>query len=131
MSFSWTGLLAAAKSAITTISADAGPILQAGEALAPAIALIPGAGPIIATVETGAATIAKIAPTAVADATSAFAAGEKIIADASPVITELESIFDSIFHITTTPTGVVVLTPKTSTATAPAAAVAPPGNALS
>lgn len=131
MSFSWTGLLNAAKSAITVISADAGPVLQAGEALAPVISMIPGAGPIIAGAETAAAAITQVAPTAIQDASAIFAAGEKIITDGSPVLTELESVWDSIFHVTTTPTGTVILTPKTSTATAPAASVAPPGNALS
>lgn len=131
MAFSWSTLLSAAKSAITTISADAGPVLQAGEALAPVIGLIPGAGPIIAGAETAVATITSIAPTAIADATAGFNAVEKIIADGSPVITEFESIWDSIFHATVTPTGTVILTPKTSTATAPAASVAPPGNAVS
>lgn len=131
MSFSWSTLLSSAESALSTIAVDAGPIVQAGSALAPVIDLIPGTAPVVTAIEAGAAAITAIAPAAVQDATNAIAAGQKIVSDASPIITEFESIFDTLFHITPTPTG-AVLTAKTSAPTAPAAAIAAaPGNALS
>ena len=135
MSFSFSGLLAWGKTALSTVAADAAPILQAGEALAPVISLIPGAGPIIAQVEAGAASIATIAPTAVADATAVFTAGEKIVSDMTPELTQLEAAFESIFHVNALPGGTVVLTPKTSSATVPVTAIpaspTAPGPALS
>lgn len=123
MAFSWAALLATAESALSTVAADAAPIIQAGEALGPVVSLIPGAAPIVTAVEAGAAAITAIAPTAVADAASAFASVKKIIDDGSPVLTQLETLFDQIFHLNTVPGGVVVLSSKTSAATAPAASL--------
>ena len=60
------------------------------------------------------------------------AVGKQVVADAHPLLTQLESLFGSLFHTSTAPGGVVILTPKTSAATAPVASiVAPPGNAKS
>lgn len=125
MAFSWAALLAGAKSALSTIAADAAPIEQAVGSLLPVVGLIPGAGPVVTAIEAGGALISQIAPTAVADATTAFGSIEKIVADAHPAITQLESLWDQIFHINVMPGGTVVLTPKTSTATAPVASIDP------
>lgn len=125
MAFSWSTLVASAESALSTIAADAAPIEQAVGSLLPVVGLIPGAAPVVSAVEAGGALITKIAPTAVADANAAFASVKQIVADGAPVLTQLESLWDQIFHVNVVPGGTVILTPKTSTATAPAASIDP------
>jgi len=101
MSFSFSGFLAAAKTVLTAV--------QVGEAeIAPIAAAIPGAAPILAGA--GDATTAALA---------LIAAGQNIAVSGTPLITELETIFDGLFHVTLTPQA-VVLTPKTTAATQPA-----------
>lgn len=125
MSFSFSALFASAESAIQTIVTEATPILQLGETIAPAVAAaIPGAAPIIAATEAAAASITAIAPNAVQDVTAAIASGKNILAAGEAAVTSLESIFDNLFHITPTPGGSLILTPKTSAANAPSASVA-------
>lgn len=131
MSFSFAAFLAAAESAFTTVVTDVAPIIPLAEQAGTVVsALVPGAAPTIAAIEAGAASIAAIAPTAISDVQSAIATGQKILADVTPEISSLEATFDKIFHITPTPQGLLV-TAKTTSATAPAAAIAPPGNAVS
>lgn len=132
MSFSFSAFLAAAESAFTTVVTDVAPIIPLAEQVAGVVGtFVPGAGPTIALIEAGANSVAAIAPTAIADAQSAIATGQKILADMTPEISSLEATFDKIFHITPTPQG-LLLTAKTTSATAPAAAIAPPpGNAVS
>lgn len=127
MSFSFASLWASAENAMAIISADAAPLVQAARGLEPIIeGFVPSSVPIITGIEAGAASIGALAPTAVQDATAVIAAGKKIVADGSPLLTELEALFDKTFHVTSTPGGAVLLTPKTSSAMVPAAAA--PGN---
>lgn len=127
MSFSFSDFFTAAENAFAVIVNDAAPVVQLAESAAPVIAtLIPSTAPVISAVEAGVASITKIAPTAVSDAQSAIAAGRKILADGSPVVAELESIFGFLFHSEPTST-VIVVAPKTAAASVP---VAPPGPAL-
>lgn len=100
MSFSFTSILNFARTVITDVATDI-------EEIAPVAAVIPGAAPVIAAI-TGAATAAN----------AAIDAGSAIVAAATPEVTQLEAWFDKLFHISVTP-GVIVLTPKTSTATVP------------
>lgn len=101
MSFSFSGLLAAAETVLTDV--------QVGEtAITPVVAAIPGAGPILAGAE--AATAAALA---------LIKAGQGIASSGTPLITEIETIFDGLFHITHTPQA-IVLTPKTTAGTKPA-----------
>ncbi len=131
MSFSFAAFFQAAESAYTTVVTDAAPIIPLVEEGASVVgALVPGATPTISAVEAGAASVAAIAPTAIADVQAAVATGKKIITDMTPEVASLESIFDQIFHITPTPQGLLV-TAKTTAATAPAASIAPPGAAVS
>lgn len=131
MSFSFSAFLAAAESAFTTVVTDVAPLVPLAEQVAGAVGtFVPGAGPTIALIEAGANSVAAIAPTAIADAQSAVATGKKILSDLAPAVTSLEATFDKLFHITPTPQGLLV-TAKTTSATAPAAAIAPPGNAVS
>jgi len=115
-------LATAAKAAITDIQ----PFVPIAQEIGGAVgALVPGAAPVIAGIEAGAASIAALAPAAVQNAQTAITAVESIAAAASPEFTTLESWFDKIFHITPVPGG-VVLTAKTSTATVPTTAALTP-----
>lgn len=120
MSFSFSGILTWAETAMSTIAPIAQPIIQIGEEVAPVIeALSPGSVGAITAIEAGAAAITSVAPTAVADATSAFAAAKKIVADIGPTIASLEAEWDNLFHVTPLPGGAVILTPKTATVSVP------------
>ena len=133
MSFSFSAFLTSAESAFASFQIVAAPLEQLAQTAAPIVeALVPASVPAISAIEAGAASIAAIAPNAMNDAQSAIAVGKQIVADGHPLLTQLESLFGSLFHTSTAPGGVVVLTPKTSAATAPVAAIAPPpGNAKS
>lgn len=90
-------------------------VITGGEAIAPVAAAIPGAAPVVAAVETGANAVL-----------AAITAGRAIVTAASPEISSLAAIFESLFHITPTPGG-LLQTAKTSVATVsttPAATVA-------
>ena len=129
MSFSFASLFASAKSAFTSFQSVAAPLESLASTAAPVIEeLVPSSVPIISGIEAGAASIAAVAPNALSDATAAINVGEQIIADGHPLLTQLEAIFGNLFHASTAPGGVVILTPKTSAATVPAA---PPVGALS
>lgn len=126
--FSFASLFAAAESAFVSFQTVAKPLESIAQTAAPIVeALVPSTVPVISAVEAGAASIAAVAPNALSDATAAISVGKQIVADGSPILTELEGIFSSIFHATPAPGGAVLLTPKTTAATIPAA----PGAALS
>ena len=133
MSFSLSALLVSAESAFASFQTIAAPLESLAQTAAPIVEeLAPQSVPVISAIEAGAASIAAIAPSALNDAQAAIAVGKQIVADGHPLLTQLESLFGSLFHTSTAPGGVVVLTPKTSAATAPASSiVAPPGNAKS
>ena len=133
MSFSFSAFLASAESAFASFQTVAAPLEQLAQTAAPIVeSLVPASVPAISAIEAGAASIAAIAPNAMNDAQSAIAVGKQIVADGHPLLTQLENLFGSLFHTSTAPGGVVVLTPKTSAATAPVTAIAPPpGNAKS
>lgn len=120
MSFSFASLLASAESALASIMPVIQPLEKIATTLAPVVeTLIPATAPIINAVEKGAASITAIAPTAVQDATTVIAVGKKIVSDGAPLLAELEAVFNSIFHVQQAGQS-IVLTPKTTAATAPA-----------
>ncbi len=130
--FSFASLFASAESALAAIMPVVRPLESVAATLAPAVeALVPASVGPIEAIKAGAAAISAIAPTAMTDTTTAIAAGQKIVADAHPVITELEAIFNSLFHVTPAPGGAVLLTPKTTAPTAAAPLAPAPGNAVS
>ncbi len=131
MSFSFASLFASAESALAAIMPVVTPLETVAAELAPAVeALVPASVGPIEAIKAGAAAITALAPTAITDTTAAIAAGQKIVADAHPAITELESIFNGLFHVTATPQA-IVLTPKTTAPTVAAPLAPPPGNAVS
>ena len=133
MSFSFASLLSAAESAFASFQSVAKPLEAVATTAAPVVeAVFPATTPAISAVEAGAASIAAVAPNALADASAAISVGKQIVADGAPLLTQLEGLFSGLFHLSTAPGGVVVLTPKTSAATVPASAIpAAPGKALS
>ena len=129
MSFSFASLFATAEAAFSAFQSVAGPLESLASTAAPVVeALVPSSVPVISGIEAGAASIAAVAPNALTDAKLAISVGKQIVSDGGPLLSKLESICDSIFHVSTAPGGVVVLTPKTTAATVPAA---PPAGALS
>ena len=121
MSFSFASLFASAEAAFSSFQTVAAPLESLAAAAAPVVeSLVPSSIPIINGIEAGAASIAAVAPNALTDATAAINVGKQIIADGAPLLTQLEGIFGSLFHTSTAPGGVVVLTPKTTAATVPA-----------
>lgn len=127
MAFSFASILSWGKTALSTIAPIAQPIINLAEEAAPVVsALIPGAAGAITAIEAGAAAITAIAPTAVADATSGFAAAQKLYSDIGPAITQMETLWDTLFHVTPLPGGAVILTPKTSTVSVPTTAALAP-----
>ena len=115
MSFSFSGLFASAENALKALA----PAIPAAEAIAGVTeTLVPSTAPVINAVEAGAATISALAPTAVNDATAVINAGKQAYTDLGAPLLALEQSLASLFHMT--PVGQsVVLTPKTTSATAP------------
>ena len=115
-------LLSGAENALASAEPVVGPLIQVAEAAAPVVeALDPAAIPVVTAIQAGAASIAAIAPTAVQDTSAIINAGKAAYTDLAPTLAKLESAFDSLFHITVTPgSQAIVLTPKTSAATASA-----------
>lgn len=127
MSFSFSALFASAESALAAFAPVAKPIIAAAQAAAPVVeALVPSTIPAITAVEAGAASISAIAPTAMQDATVLIGAGRQAYADLGPSLAGLEKSLSGLFHMTSAGQS-VILTPKTTSATIPAA----PGKALS
>lgn len=101
----------------TALATAAEPIVQELAPAAQAVgsvasALVPSIAPEIAAVTA-------LAPSAISDVASVVAAGKSAATAMGPAITDLETAITNLFHITPTPTG-VVLTAKTTTATVPA-----------
>jgi hypothetical protein len=113
-------------SVATTAITDIQPFVPIAQEIGGAVATLdPAAAPVVAAVEAGAASISAIAPTAVQQAQTAITAVQNIAASASPLLTEFESLWDSIFHITPVPGG-ALLTAKTAAATVPVGATLTP-----
>ena len=112
MSFSFSAFLASAESAFASFQTIAAPLENLAQTAAPIVeAMVPASVPVISAVEAGAASIAAIAPNAMADASAAINVGKQIVADGHPLLTQLEGLFGSLFHTSTAPGGVIVLTP--------------------
>jgi len=127
MSFSFSALFASAENALKALA----PAIPAVEAIAGVTeTLVPSTAPVINAVEAGAASISALAPTAVQDATAMINAGRQAYTDLGSPLMALEQSLASLFHFSTVGQS-VVLTPKTTAATAATAPVSPPGNALS
>lgn len=122
MSFSFSGMFAALKSAIETVAPVLVPLENIATTLAPVVAtMIPATAPAISAIEAGAASIKAIAPTAVQDVTAAIAVGEQMVKDGGPLLVQLEAMFAKLFHMHVVPGGqTIVLTAKTTAATVPA-----------
>jgi hypothetical protein len=97
MSF-FSTLFAGAKTVLTDV-------MTGSEAIEPVVTAIPGAGTVAVAIDAG----AKAALTTIS-------AGEAIYNAASPEITAIEGYLETLFHISLTPSA-IVLTPKTSAAT--------------
>lgn len=112
----FASILAGAKTVLT----DVQPMINLAEGVAPVVAAtIPGAGPVIAAAESGISAVEAVAPQIAASAQAAIKAGEDVIAAGHPLVTQLEGAFSSLYHMWIGPSGTVVLTPKTTVATAP------------
>ena len=121
MSFSFSALFASAENALKALSPIVGPAISAAEAAAPVVeALVPSTVPVITAIEAGAASITAIAPTAINDANVLIDAGKQAYADLGPQVAALEKALAGLFHFEAVGQG-VMLTPKTTAATAPVA----------
>jgi hypothetical protein len=121
MSFSFSALFASAENALKALAPIAGPVISAAEAAAPVVeALVPSTAPVITAIEAGAASITAIAPTAINDANALITAGKQAYSDIGPQLAKLEEALAGLFHFSTVGQS-VVLTPKTTAATAPVA----------
>lgn len=131
MSF-WTsfeGFFVSAENAYQTITPEIAPAVALLKGAASVVATLdPAAAPVIGAIEAGAASIAAVAPTAIADASTLIANGRQAVTDIGPALTTLLTSLEGLFTATPAPGGAVILTPKTSAATAPAASIAPPAS---
>ena len=129
MSFwdNFEGFFTAAEKAYTTVSPEIGPaIALAKEGASVVSALVPSAAPAIATAELAANSIAAVAPTAFAEASTLVADGRAAVATLGPSLTAAVTALEGLFEATPGPGGAILLTPKTTAATVPAAAAPTP-----
>jgi hypothetical protein len=134
MSFSFSAFFAAAESALASAYTVAKPIVALVRQAEPIVeAFVPSSVPVIIGIEAGVKSIEAMAPNAVRDATNVIAAGRSAYADIAPSLLALETAFSDLFHMNVMPGGqTIILTAKTSAATAAVPAIPPaPGNALS
>jgi hypothetical protein len=124
MSF-WTnleGFFASAEKAYQTVApeiAPAGALLEEGASVVSA--LVPSTAPVINTVELAANSVAAVAPTAIADANALIADGRAAAANLGPAFSTVVASLEGLFHATPAPGGAILLIPKTTAATVPAA----------
>lgn len=114
-------LFTTAEKALTEITPIVQPVVTAAEELAPIVkTIVPSAAPVIDVVTAAKNSIEAVAPTAVQDATAAINVARQAYTDLGPAVAALEASIGSLFHVTATPQA-IVLTPKTTAATVPAA----------